>query len=76
MEDQVRDVVEQFAAPLRERTGVIDMIAEYTNPIPNAVISRITGISLAAHSMRRTPSKASDASFTSPCCVLVVNLLS
>ncbi len=44
MEDQVRDVVEQFAAPLRERTGVIDMIAEYTNPIPNAVISRITGI--------------------------------
>lgn len=44
MESQVREVVEQFAAPLRGRTGVVDLIDAYTNPIPNAVISRITGI--------------------------------
>ena len=41
---QVRDVVEQFAAPLRGRTGTIDLLATFTNPIPNTVISRITGI--------------------------------
>lgn len=44
MEQQVRDVVEQFAAPLRGRRGVVDLCAEFTNPIPNTVISRITGI--------------------------------
>jgi len=44
MEQQVRDVVEQFAAPIRGRTGVVDLVAEFTNPIPNTVISRITGI--------------------------------
>jgi len=40
----VREVVERFAAPLRGRTGVVDLMAEFTDPIPNAVISRITGI--------------------------------
>jgi cytochrome P450 len=44
MEWQVREVVEQFTEPLRGRTGVVDLIDEFTNPIPNAVISRITGI--------------------------------
>jgi cytochrome P450 len=44
MDAQVRDVIEQFAAPLRGRTGVVDLMAEYTDPIPNAVISRITGV--------------------------------
>jgi len=44
MEDQVRDVVAQFAAPLRGRTGVVDVMAEFTGPIPNAVIARITGV--------------------------------
>lgn len=39
MESQVREVVEQFGAPLRGRAGVIDLIDEFTNPIPNAVIS-------------------------------------
>ncbi len=43
-EDQVRDVVEQFAAPLRGRKGVVDLMSEFTDPIPNATISRITGI--------------------------------
>jgi cytochrome P450 len=41
---QVRDVVLQFAAPLRGRRGVVDLMAEFTDPIPNTVISRITGI--------------------------------
>lgn len=44
MDAQVQEVVEQFAAPLRGRTGVVDLMAEYTDPIPNAVISRITGV--------------------------------
>lgn len=44
MEDQVRDVVARFAAPLAGRRGVVDLMAEFTDPIPNAVISRITGI--------------------------------
>jgi len=44
MDDQVLDVVEQFAAPLRGRTGVVEMMSEYTDPIPNAVISRIVGV--------------------------------
>lgn len=44
MEGQIRDVVADFTAPLRGRTGVVDLFAEYTDPIPNTVISRITGI--------------------------------
>lgn len=40
----VQEVVERFAAPLRGRSGVVDLMAEFTDPIPNAVISRITGI--------------------------------
>ena len=30
MEQQVREVVELFAAPLRGRTGIVDLIAEFT----------------------------------------------
>jgi cytochrome P450 len=44
MEEQAREVVDRFAAPLRGRTGVVDLMAEFTDPIPNAVISRITGV--------------------------------
>jgi cytochrome P450 len=45
-EAQIREVVEAFAAPLRDRAGeVIDVFGDFTNPIPNAVISRLTGVS-------------------------------
>ena len=45
MDAQIREVVERFAAPLRGRHGeVIDLMGDFTNPIPNAVISRITGV--------------------------------
>jgi cytochrome P450 len=44
MEGQVREVVEQFATPLRGRKGVVDLFAEFTEPIPNTVIGRITGV--------------------------------
>jgi cytochrome P450 len=44
MDSQVAEVVEQFASPLHGRTGVVDLMSEYTDPIPNAVISRVTGI--------------------------------
>jgi cytochrome P450 len=43
-EAQVRETVERFAAPLREAHGVVDLMETFANPIPNAVISRITGI--------------------------------
>jgi unspecific monooxygenase len=44
MEGQVREVVEQFAAPLRGKSGVVDLYAEFTEPIPSAVIGRIAGV--------------------------------
>lgn len=45
MEGQIREVVERFAAPLRSRRGgVVDLMQHFTAPIPNAVISRITGV--------------------------------
>jgi cytochrome P450 len=44
MEQQVRDVVEQFAAPLRGQTDRVDLVSAFTSPIPNTVIGRITGI--------------------------------
>jgi cytochrome P450 len=43
-EAQVREVVERFAAPLRKRSGRVDLMESFCNPIPNTVISRITGI--------------------------------
>ncbi|HZR82917.1 MAG TPA: cytochrome P450 [Candidatus Binatia bacterium] len=44
MDSQVLDVIEQFVAPVRGRRGVVDLMAEITDPIPNAVISRVTGV--------------------------------
>jgi len=52
-EAQVRETVERFAAPLREARGVIDLMETFCNPIPNAVISRITGIPPAGDDERR-----------------------
>jgi len=44
MDRQVREVVEQFAAPIRGRRGRIDLLATLLDPVPNTVIGRITGI--------------------------------
>jgi cytochrome P450 len=44
MTAQVLEVVARFAAPLHGRRGVVDLLAEFTDPIPNAVISRVTGV--------------------------------
>lgn len=45
MEQQLQEVVDRVAAPLRNRRGqTIDVLGEFTNVIPNAVISRITGV--------------------------------
>jgi cytochrome P450 len=52
-EAQVRETVERFAAPLRTARGVIDLMETFANPIPNAVISRITGIPPAGDDERR-----------------------
>jgi cytochrome P450 len=52
-EVQVRETVERFAAPLREARGTIDLMETFANPIPNAVISRITGIPAAGDDERR-----------------------
>lgn len=56
MEDQVHEVVEQFAGSLYGRRGVGDLVAEFTGPISNAVIARITGVrSCVAWSTQRWP---------------------
>ncbi len=44
MDEQIQEVVTRFIEPLRGRTGVVDMMGELTDPVPNTVISRITGI--------------------------------
>lgn len=44
MDAQIREVVQRFGRPLRGRKGVVDIMAEFTTPIPNAVISAITGV--------------------------------
>lgn len=45
MDAQIREVVERFASPLRDRPGeVLDLMGDFTNPIPNTVISRVTGV--------------------------------
>ena len=53
MEGQIRDVVEQFAARLRGRSGVVDLVDAFCSPIPNTVISRITGIPAKENDERR-----------------------
>jgi cytochrome P450 len=53
MDGQIREVVERFAAPLRGRKGeVIDLLGDFTNPIPNTVISRIFGVEPGADEVR------------------------
>ena len=53
MDAQIREVVERFAAPLRDRRGeVIDLLNDFTNPIPNTVISRIFGVRAGADEAR------------------------
>jgi cytochrome P450 len=44
MNRQIQEVVARYADPLKGRTGVIDIMEEFTTPIPNAVISTITGV--------------------------------
>jgi len=45
MDAQIREVVDRFAEPLRGRPGeVLDLMGEFTDPIPNTVISRVTGV--------------------------------
>lgn len=49
----IRDIVEQFAARLRKRTGVVDLVAEFTTPIPGAVIGHILGVPPKSEDERR-----------------------
>ena len=45
MERQIRDVVERVARPLLGRRGeVLDLFGDFSNVIPNTVMSRITGV--------------------------------
>lgn len=45
MELQIREVIDSLAAPLRNRDGeTVDFLVNFTNAIPNAVMSRITGV--------------------------------
>lgn len=44
LEGPIAAVVEQYAAPLRKRTGVVDLVSEFTAPIPGTVIGRLLGV--------------------------------
>lgn len=44
LERPIWDVVEQFAAPLRKRTGVVDLVPGFTNKVPGTVIGRLLGV--------------------------------
>jgi cytochrome P450 len=44
MELRMQEVVEQFAAPLRRRRDVVDLLGEFTAPVSATVIGRILGI--------------------------------
>jgi len=44
MQVEIRKVVKRYADALQGRSGVIDVMKEFTTPIPNAVISAITGV--------------------------------
>jgi len=44
MQQCVADVVEELAAPLRGRSGVVDLLGELTEPIARAVIGHILGV--------------------------------
>jgi cytochrome P450 len=50
---QVRETVERFAAPLRAARGTIELTSSFSDPMPNAVMSRITGIPPAGDDERR-----------------------
>ncbi len=43
-QDRIREVVEQFAAPLRGRRDVVDLMGEFTAPVSTTVIGRILGV--------------------------------
>lgn len=43
-EDRIREVVEQFAAPLRQRQDVVDLMGEFTAPVSTAVVGRMLGV--------------------------------
>ena len=52
MDGQIREVVERFAAPLRDRPGeVLDLMGDFTTPIPNTVIGRIFNRRCMAHAL-------------------------
>jgi cytochrome P450 len=45
LDGRIREVVDHFAKPLHGRTGVVDIMKEYTTPIPIVVVGFITGVS-------------------------------
>jgi cytochrome P450 len=44
MRQQIEKAVEEFAAPLRRRNDVVDLVREYTKPISTTVIGRLLGV--------------------------------
>ncbi len=53
MEGHVVEVIEQYARPLRGASGVVDLYNQFFEPIPNTVVSRITGIPAKGDDERR-----------------------
>lgn len=53
LELRIQEVVEEFAAPLRERRDVVDLVGEFTAPVVATVIGRILGIPPKGEDLRR-----------------------
>ncbi|MAG31748.1 MAG: hypothetical protein CL908_12745 [Deltaproteobacteria bacterium] len=44
LDSKVREVVDHFARPLHGRTGVVDIMKEFTTPVPIVVVGFLTGV--------------------------------
>lgn len=44
MRQQIQDAVEEYAAPLRRRRDVVDLVREFTKPISTTVMGRLLGV--------------------------------
>ncbi len=44
IDQKIKEVVDHFAKPLHGRTGIVDLMGEFTTPIPVVVVGHITGV--------------------------------
>jgi len=53
VEHRIQDTVERFAAPLRGRTGVVDVLGDFTAPVAALVIASVLGVPVKGEDEKR-----------------------